>query len=89
MFESGLVISTPLILVAEDVVSQVVRQYDVMSDAMSLGIQHCWKDYFIKKLQPTNDTNLLDVASGTGNVVYMHAGDHLRERALYHSLRVC
>ncbi|XP_065890210.1 2-methoxy-6-polyprenyl-1,4-benzoquinol methylase, mitochondrial-like [Dysidea avara] len=55
---------------AEDVVSQVVRQYDVMSDAMSLGIQHCWKDYFIKKLQPTNDTNLLDVASGTGDIAF-------------------
>ena len=55
----------------EEVFSQVAHHYDVMNDTMSLGIHHCWKDYFIKKLQPTNDTMLLDVAGGTGNVVYI------------------
>lgn len=61
---------TPIIFVVEEVFSQVARHYDVMNDAMSLGIHRCWKDYFIKKLHPTNDTKLLDVAGGTGTVVY-------------------
>jgi len=51
------------------VFSQVARHYDVMNDAMSLGIHRCWKDYFIKKLHPTNDTKLLDVAGGTGDCI--------------------
>ena len=50
----------------EKVFTQVARDYDVMNDAMSLGIHWCWKDYFIKKLHPTSDTKLLDVAGGTG-----------------------
>ena len=50
----------------EKVFTQVARHYDVMNDAMSLGIHWCWKDYFIKKLHPTPDTKLLDVAGGTG-----------------------
>lgn len=52
----------------EKVFTQVARHYDVMNDAMSLGIHWCWKDYFIKKLHPTPDTKLLDVAGGTGIV---------------------
>ena len=50
----------------EKVFTQVAHHYDVMNDAMSLGIHWCWKDYFIKKLHPTLDTKLLDVAGGTG-----------------------
>ena len=52
----------------EKVFTQVARHYDVMNDAMSLGVHWCWKDYFIKKLHPTSDTKLLDVAGGTGIV---------------------
>ena len=57
VFDCGLV---------EKVFSQVARHYDIMNDAMSLGIHWCWKDYFIKKLDPTSNTKLLDVAGGTG-----------------------
>lgn len=37
-----------------------------MNDVMSLAIHRIWKDYFLMKLSPTNSTNLLDVAGGTG-----------------------
>ena len=56
------------VIIVEKVFTQVARHYDVMNDAMSLGIHWCWKDYFIKKLDPTPDTKLLDVAGGTGIV---------------------
>jgi len=72
----------------EGVFSQVARHYDIMNDAMSLGIHRCWKDYFIKKLHPTPDTKLLDVAGGTGTMYvivleYMITGFSLIQRYNY------
>ena len=48
----------------------VAQDYDVMNDAMSLGIHRFWKDYFMCKLGPVNNTKLLDVAGGTGKQKY-------------------
>jgi hypothetical protein len=45
----------------------VASKYDLMNDAMSFGIHRIWKDIFIRRLGPTADTRLLDVAGGTGN----------------------
>ncbi|KAI5638748.1 ubiE/COQ5 methyltransferase family domain-containing protein [Phthorimaea operculella] len=44
----------------------VAEKYDVMNDAMSLGIHRVWKDIFMQRLAPTHGTKLLDVAGGTG-----------------------
>ena len=61
------------VVVVKKVFTQVARHYDTMNDVMSFGTHSCWKDYFIKKLQPTPDTKLLDVAGGTGTpcVLYL------------------
>ncbi|KAG5878552.1 hypothetical protein JTB14_018874 [Gonioctena quinquepunctata] len=53
-----------------EVFENVAMDYDVMNDAMSLGIHRVWKDYFLGKLHPTNDTELLDVAGGTGDIAF-------------------
>lgn len=45
---------------------EVAQSYDLMNDAMSLGIHRIWKDIFIERLAPTNGTRLLDMAGGTG-----------------------
>lgn len=37
-----------------------------MNDVMSLGIHRIWKDIFVHRLAPTENTKLLDVAGGTG-----------------------
>ena len=37
-----------------------------MNDVMSAGVHRLWKDYFIEVLKPGCDTQLLDVAGGTG-----------------------
>lgn len=44
----------------------MAEKYDLMNDAMSVGIHRLWKDQFIRRLAPMPGTKLLDVAGGTG-----------------------
>ncbi|CAG8652095.1 11209_t:CDS:10, partial [Cetraspora pellucida] len=50
------------------VFTNVASKYDVMNDAMSLGIHRLWKDHFIRTMAPGPGTKLLDVAGGTGDI---------------------
>ncbi|EIE88698.1 hypothetical protein G6F46_006208 [Rhizopus delemar] len=50
------------------VFANVAGKYDVMNDAMSLGIHRIWKDEFINSMAPGPGTKLLDVAGGTGDI---------------------
>ena len=67
------------------VFSSVAESYDLMNDAMSLGVQRCWKDTFINMIGPmrtrkTHDDKglliseeplkILDVAGGTGDISF-------------------
>jgi demethylmenaquinone methyltransferase/2-methoxy-6-polyprenyl-1,4-benzoquinol methylase len=52
------------------VFSSVASKYDVMNDAMSLGIHRIWKDAMMDWLAPRPGQNLLDVAGGTGDVAF-------------------
>lgn len=58
------------------VFSSVASKYDVMNDAMSLGIHRLWKQHFISRLdagmRPGADRPLdfLDVAGGTGDIAF-------------------
>lgn len=54
------------ILVVHKVFEDVANKYDLMNDAMSVGIHRIWKDIFVHRLGPTENTKLLDVAGGTG-----------------------
>ncbi len=59
----------------QGVFSNVASKYDLMNDAMSLGVHRCWKDQFVAKLDPGPSTKLLDVAGGTGvNNSHSHSG---------------
>ncbi|KAI7902158.1 UbiE/COQ5 methyltransferase [Cokeromyces recurvatus] len=51
-----------------NVFANVASKYDVMNDAMSLGIHRIWKDEFIRSMAPGPGTTLLDVAGGTGDI---------------------
>ncbi|CAH0549298.1 unnamed protein product [Brassicogethes aeneus] len=53
-----------------EVFENVAQNYDVMNDAMSLGIHRVWKDIFLDRLSPTKNTKLLDVAGGTGDIAF-------------------
>ncbi len=50
------------------VFSEVYDKYDLMNDVMSLGIHRVWKDKFIDWMNPSNNSSLIDVASGTGDI---------------------
>ncbi|KAK3855500.1 hypothetical protein Pcinc_038103 [Petrolisthes cinctipes] len=87
------------------VFENVASKYDVMNDLMSGGIHRVWKDCFMSRLRPTLNTKLLDVAGGTGDIVFRfirHAGqaevgagagvvsDHTEEPSPYpYDITVC
>jgi demethylmenaquinone methyltransferase/2-methoxy-6-polyprenyl-1,4-benzoquinol methylase len=50
------------------VFSKVYNKYDLMNDIMSFGIHRIWKDKFIDWMNPSCDSSLIDVASGTGDI---------------------
>lgn len=52
------------------VFSSVANKYDVMNDAMSMGIHRLWKDGMLDWLAPRPDMKLLDVAGGTGDIAF-------------------
>ena len=51
------------------VFDSVAPKYDVMNDVMSLGIHRIWKRIFATRLRPGASRTLLDLASGTGDIV--------------------
>lgn len=48
----------------------VADSYDLMNDVMSFGVHRVWKDIFMHRLGPTENTKLLDVAGGTGDIAF-------------------
>ncbi|XP_019888957.2 2-methoxy-6-polyprenyl-1,4-benzoquinol methylase, mitochondrial isoform X2 [Ooceraea biroi] len=52
------------------VFENVANSYDLMNDAMSMGIHRIWKDIFMQELGPTHGTHLLDSAGGTGDITF-------------------
>lgn len=50
------------------VFDSVAKNYDLMNDAMSMGIHRVWKDMTITKINPQPGELLIDVAGGTGDV---------------------
>ncbi|KAK4699987.1 hypothetical protein P7C70_g6263, partial [Phenoliferia sp. Uapishka_3] len=61
------------------VFSSVASSYDVMNDAMSLGIHRLWKDHYVQKMNPHGGMKCLDVAGGTGDIA-IRLLDHARDR---------
>lgn len=55
------------------VFEEVASSYDLMNDAMSLGIHRIWKDIFMERLAPVGGGNrLLDMAGGTGDIAFRY-----------------
>lgn len=52
------------------VFTSVAGKYDLMNDAMSAGVHRVWKSIFIEWLAPGPDTQLIDVAGGTGDIAF-------------------
>lgn len=52
------------------VFSNVASKYDVMNDAMSMGVHRLWKNAMMNWLAPRAGQKLLDVAGGTGDIAF-------------------
>ncbi len=53
-----------------EVFSSVAHNYDVMNDAMSVGMHRLWKDRFVRRLKPRAGEHILDMAGGTGDIAF-------------------
>ncbi|KAJ1348775.1 2-hexaprenyl-6-methoxy-1,4-benzoquinone methyltransferase [Parelaphostrongylus tenuis] len=53
-----------------NVFASVANKYDLMNDAMSLGIHRLWKDYYVGGLPLQSHSKVLDVAGGTGDIAF-------------------
>jgi demethylmenaquinone methyltransferase/2-methoxy-6-polyprenyl-1,4-benzoquinol methylase len=64
------------------VFDSVASNYDLMNDAMSVGIHRVWKNMVITRLNPQPGERLLDVAGGTGDIArrFVTAADEVRIR---------
>jgi 2-methoxy-6-polyprenyl-1,4-benzoquinol methylase len=62
------------------VFDSVASSYDLMNDAMSLGVHRLWKDSFVSLLRPGSKGAIrcIDVAGGTGDIA-LRILDHARE----------
>ncbi|PKI86007.1 2-methoxy-6-polyprenyl-1,4-benzoquinol methylase [Malassezia vespertilionis] len=61
------------------VFSSIASSYDMMNDAMSLGIHRLWKNRFVEMLNPRGGIACLDVAGGTGDIA-LRLLDHARTK---------
>ncbi len=50
------------------VFSDVSQKYDFMNDIMSFGIHRIWKNKLLSWMNPAQNSKLIDVASGTGDI---------------------
>lgn len=51
-----------------EVFSRVASRYDIMNDAMSLGMHRLWKDTLVNAVTPRAGMDILDMAGGTGDI---------------------
>ncbi|XP_044472106.1 2-methoxy-6-polyprenyl-1,4-benzoquinol methylase, mitochondrial isoform X1 [Mangifera indica] len=67
-----------------NVFSSVASNYDLMNDLMSGGLHRLWKDRLVSKLNPFPGMKHLDVAGGTGDVVFkiLETINNIKRRAM-------
>ncbi|MEP3421371.1 MAG: class I SAM-dependent methyltransferase [Erythrobacter sp.] len=56
-----------------EVFTSVAKKYDIMNDAMSMGMHRGWKDRFVKRVKPQAGERILDMAGGTGDIAFRMA----------------
>ena len=52
----------------ESIFTKVSDNYDLMNDVMSFGVHRIWKNKLIDWMNPSRNSSLIDVASGTGDI---------------------
>lgn len=64
------------------VFDSVASSYDVMNDAMSMGVHRIWKDITIAKINPQPGEIHIDIAGGTGDLArrFIKRAEEVRQR---------
>jgi len=64
------------------VFDSVASKYDLMNDAMSMGIHRVWKNMMVTKINPQPGEHLIDIAGGTGDIAkrFLARADEVRSR---------
>ena len=64
------------------VFDSVASKYDLMNDAMSMGVHRVWKDMMVTKINPQPGEHLIDIAGGTGDIAkrFLKRADAARAR---------
>lgn len=64
------------------VFDSVAGKYDLMNDAMSMGIHRVWKNMMVTKINPQPSEHLIDIAGGTGDIAkrFLARADDVRAR---------
>lgn len=52
------------------VFSNVAKKYDLMNDLMSAGIHRIWKNKMIEEIALKDQTKIIDLAGGTGDIAF-------------------
>tara|TARA_B100000963_G_scaffold96177_2_gene82940 strand:- start:982 stop:1722 length:741 start_codon:yes stop_codon:yes gene_type:complete len=58
-----------------EVFTSVAKNYDIMNDAMSFGMHRIWKKILIELSEINDASNVLDIASGTGDIAKIISND--------------
>ena len=53
----------------QELFSDVAKNYDIMNDFMSFGAHHLWKSELIEMLNVQKSDRIIDVGSGTGDLI--------------------
>ena len=53
----------------QKVFSDVAKNYDLMNDVMSFGAHRIWKKRFVDLVNPLKDDMIIDIGSGSGDIV--------------------
>jgi len=56
-----------------DMFAEIANKYDLLNDVLSLGMHRLWKRKLIKLSEPKNDSKVLDLATGTGDIAFLYA----------------
>ena len=59
-----------------DVFDRVTNKYDVMNDTMSAGMHRIWKHKLVKQANIVQYDKILDLASGTGDIIKIIKNKH-------------
>ena len=62
-----------------------------MNDIMSFGVHRVWKNKLIDWMKPQHGQKLVDVASGTGDIVklFLNKNDKLLKSIVLNRMKIC